>query len=70
MLVRTPIRNWIMAAVAGVYNGALHINRPCVWQIHRSGVLLPSPLGGEGRGFGGKTPHPQPLSPKGRGEEE
>jgi 3-oxoacyl-(acyl-carrier-protein) synthase/3-hydroxymyristoyl/3-hydroxydecanoyl-(acyl carrier protein) dehydratase len=41
----------------------------------RRTALLPSPLGGEGPGVRGipseaKTPHPQPLSAKGRGDKE
>ena len=46
--------------------------RPAVFRDRGPLSFLPSPLGGEGpgvRGHGFGKPHPQPLSPRGRGEE-
>ena len=54
-------------------------NCPRNFRLFSRILFLPSPLGGEGLGVRGRntqesnyipSPHPQPLSPKGRGEKE
>src|SRR5712692_10498907 len=54
-----------------ITNGAIAHVLTVMARTPPQGWTSPSPLGGEGRGEGAamsETPHPRPLSPKGRGE--
>ena len=60
-------RQFVARLVGPLGQGFRGVFQDCI----RTAGLLPSPLGGEGLGVRGcVSPHPRPLSPEGRGENE